>query len=100
MSEKKPDVLMLEQNAHLNYLVFENEHSKLVNALSYIDEKYDDDPKVKAKVNALIRHEMRSMEDKDYLEKLPLPKLSHLVSSKTIDCIFRNLISFNKRWKE
>jgi hypothetical protein len=26
-SEKKQDVLMLEQNAHLNYLVFENEHS-------------------------------------------------------------------------
>lgn len=73
ISDKKQDVKMLEHNAHLRFLVFENEHALLVDSLSYIDEKYDDDPKDKAKVDALIRHEMRSMEDKDYLSKLPLP---------------------------
>ena len=40
MNAKKSDVpMMLEYNAHLNYLVFNNEHANLVTALHYIDEK-------------------------------------------------------------
>ena len=71
---------MLEYHAHQNYLVFQNENSHLVTALPYIDEPIDD--KYKTKVNDLILKEMRNMtaeSKKDYLEKLPMPKLTHLL---------------------
>jgi len=65
----------------LNYLVFNNENANLVTALPYIDEKIEDaDPKYKERVTDLIRNEMRSMgPPRDYLEKLPLPKLTQIV---------------------
>ena len=50
MNQSKPDVLMLEHNSHLNYLVFDNENSQLVTALPYIDEKLEDNPKIKDQV--------------------------------------------------
>ena len=73
------DKLMLEYHTHANYLVFQNEYSHLVTALPYIDEKLDD-PSYKDKVSDMIRQEMKTMDrSKDYLEKLQLPKLNHLV---------------------
>ena len=72
------NVPMLEYNSHLNYLVFNNENANLVTALPYIDEKIEDvDSKYKDRVADLIRSEMKSMgPPRDYLEKLPLPKLT------------------------
>jgi len=68
INEKQKDALMLEYQPHLKYLVFDNEHSHLVNALPYLDEKPDADPTLKDKVTSLIKQEMRSMQkDKDYL---------------------------------
>jgi hypothetical protein len=74
--------MMLEYNAHLNYLVFNNENANLVTALPYIDEKIEDvDVKYRERVTDLIRNEMRQMgAPRDYLEKLPLPNLTHIVS--------------------
>ena len=52
MSAKNNDApMMLEYNAHLNYLVFNNENANLVTALPYIDEKIEDvDVKYRDKV--------------------------------------------------
>ena len=90
MSAKNNDVPMLEYNAHLNYLVFNNENANLVTALPYIDEKIEDvDPKYRERVTDLIRSEMRQMgAPRDYLEKLPLPKLTHIVTN-TLSLISR-----------
>lgn len=61
MSAKNNDApMMLEYNAHLNYLVFNNENANLVTALPYIDEKIEDvDVKYRDKVSDLIRSEMK-----------------------------------------
>ena len=61
MSAKNNNVpMMLEYNAHLNYLVFNNENANLVTALPYIDEKIEDvDVKYRDKVSNLIRSEMK-----------------------------------------
>lgn len=74
--------MMLEYNTHLNYLVFNNEHANLVTALPYIDEKIEDvDIKYREKVTELIRSEMNQMgQPRDYLDKLPMPKLAHIVN--------------------
>ena len=73
------DKLMLEYHAGGNYLVFDNPHSELVTALPYIDEKVDE--AYRDRVQGLIREEMRAMgSSRDYLSKLPLPALPHLVS--------------------
>jgi hypothetical protein len=62
-----------------DYLVLQNEYSNLVTALPYLDAPIDDSSKMK--VNELIKQEMKAMPRKDYLEKLPLPKLSQIVSA-------------------
>ena len=74
--------MMLEYNTHLSYLVFNNEHANLVTALPYIDEKIEDvDTKYREKVTELIRSEMNQMgQPRDYLDKLPMPKLAHIVN--------------------
>ncbi len=82
-SNQSKDVpMMLEYNAHLNYLVFNNENASLVTALPYIDENIEElDASYKDKVTDLIRSEMKLMgAPRDYLEKLTLPKLTHIVS--------------------
>ena len=48
-------------NLKPNYLVFDNEHSSLVNALPYLDESVEDDPTLKTRVNQLIKEEMSRM---------------------------------------
>ena len=71
---------MLEYQAHHKYLVFQNENANLVTALPYLDEKLEN-PAEKQRVMDLIKQEMRTMDrNKDYLEKLPLPKFDHLVN--------------------
>ena len=70
---------MLEYHTGGNYLVFDNPHSELVTALPYIDEKVDE--AYRDRVQGLIREEMRAMgTGHDYLAKLPLPALTHLVN--------------------
>ena len=62
-----------------NYLVFDNEHAQLVTALPYIDEQMEDQG-TKDRVTELIKQEMKALQKRDYLEKLPMPKLEHLES--------------------
>ncbi|CDW90914.1 pre-mrna-splicing factor spf27 homolog [Stylonychia lemnae] len=66
---------MLEYQA--NYLVLQNENSRLVTALPYIDEAINESQK--KQVNGLILQEMAAMDgQKDYLEKLPMPQFKYL----------------------
>ena len=63
--------------------MLQNENARLVTALPYLDEKVEES--MRSKVNELILLEMKQMDaSKDYLEKLPLPKLNHLVSLNQI----------------
>jgi len=63
--------------------VLQNENARLVTALPYLDEKVEES--MRSKVNDMILLEMKQMDaSKDYLEKLPLPKLNHLVSLNQI----------------
>lgn len=71
-----------------NLLVFQNEYAHLVNSLPYIDEKISDTDK--NKVNDLIKQEMIKMTQKDYLEKLPLPPCSVIVSHYQIIIGYQN----------
>ena len=63
--------------------MLQNENARLVTALPYLDEKVEES--MRSKVNDMILLEMKQMDaSKDYLEKLPLPKLNHLVSLNQI----------------
>ena len=63
--------------------MLQNENARLVTALPYLDEKVEES--MRSKVNEMILLEMKQMDaSKDYLEKLPLPKLNHLVSLNQI----------------
>jgi hypothetical protein len=76
---------MLEYHAGANFLVFSNEYADLVTALPYIDDKVDE--AYKGRVQDLIKEEMRAMgQAHDYLEKLPMPQLSQLVSFESFKC--------------
>ena len=55
-------------------LVLQNPNSFLVTSLPYID--MEDDPKILAQVEKLLKEEMSKMPKIDYLENYPMPELN------------------------